>query len=210
MCLLTLHKGKSKLTKEAFYWAYKTNPDGVWFAFTNFNNEVFMHKILWVDEAYEYYKNLTGYKELVLHFRYWTSWEKNLKLTHPFRLNTNVWTSLLFHNWVLSWQEVFEWESDTSSLAITIDNIKLSDEQIGSNGFIRLLYKYVSASNKFVILNKNWYRILWETHWSWNWNKDIWYSNLYWGYSILKKDYIDEEIIINNYKNELRATNKWA
>jgi hypothetical protein len=192
MCLLTLHTWKSKMTTKSFESAFRANPDWVGFLIIR-DWKIEIIKELDFNKALEIYKWINNFTRLVVHFRLWTSWWKDLDMVHPFHLWDNTY---LFHNGVFA-IDLIEWKSDTASLREYIKELNLTNEQLLNTKAIDLIFNGIRWYNKFLVINKNQYKIYNKHLWTYNTNNDIWYSNTLSLYG--KKDYIDEEFLLHNY-----------
>lgn len=178
MCLLVYQMGKEKMKDESFKEAFKTNSDWVGILVRNHNWDIKINKYKSVDLALKEYKEIKDeeYKDIVIHFRMWTSWGKDYDMMHPFSLWAKSW-GWLFHNWVISEAKVprLEWMSDTASLAEYIKGMELNEKQLYSR-WIQLLFRNIMTDyDKFLVISKNNIRIYWEH--KWHWNRGLWYSN---------------------------------
>lgn len=209
MCLLALHKWKSKMKKEAFEFAWKRNWDWVGIAFRR-DGKIFTYKTKVLENAWKIYNETIWYNELVLHFRMWTSWGNELNMVHPFKMWGN---SLLFHNWVLNGMPIIDGGSDTYSMAKQVELMNLSEDEI-QNWLVvkRYIESYINWYNKFLVISPKHTRLYWEHLWYWNTKKDIWYSNQYSIPSLYSSDTLSDDIKTNNWlKNEftrIKESNK--
>ena len=144
MCLLALMESE-KMTKEEFETAFKSNKDGVGFAYRKKEGNFFIKGYMELNGAWEFYdKNVNSFPHIV-HFRAGTAGGVSSHLTHPFIIGKTTHEEadiycgkkdLLFHNGCLTdWKGLFftlaingiklqEPYSDTMVLAVMLGKMK--------------------------------------------------------------------------------------
>lgn len=180
MCLIILKTPEGNITKDILKQAFINNPDGVGFAYTNYNNIIVEKRIYKKDEFEAFYIHYKEFEKktkglnsnLLIHFRYATHGKISTDMCHPFK----VYKGLVFaHNGIIFGNEYKnDLVSDTYLYNVKVLQQFPKDFHL-NKGIINLIKKDVGDYNKFVFLDKNnRYTIVNEE--TGEWLQGCWYS----------------------------------
>jgi len=180
MCLIILKTPEGNITKDILKQAFINNPDGVGFAYTNYNNIVVEKRIYKKDEFKIFYIHYKEFEKkarqlnsnLLIHFRYATHGKISIDMCHPFE----VYKGLIFaHNGIIFRNE---YKNELVSDTYLYNEKVLKQLPKGfhrNNAILELIKKDVGDFNKFVFLDKDdIYKIVNEE--KGQWLNGCWYS----------------------------------
>lgn len=180
MCLIILKTPEGNITKDILKQVFIDNPDGVGFAYTNYNHIVVAKRLYKKNEFKTFYIHYKEFEKktrdtnsnLLIHFRYATHGKISPDMCHPFE----IYNGLVFaHNGVIFGNE---YKSDLVSDTYLYNKKvfqQLPKDFYLNKGTINLIKKDVGTHNKFVFLDKNnRYTIINED--KGQWLNGCWYS----------------------------------
>lgn len=188
MCLIILKTYEGKILKNDLKNAFKNNPDGVGFCYTDFNKLHVYKKVYKTFKEfyndYEIFKDVSeGYaSNLLIHFRFATHGLIDDNSCHPFYINDNL---AVAHNGVIQTDREDDNLSDTQ--IYIEDTLKqLPKDFHRNNAILKLIADNIGHYNKLAFLDKdNIYKIV-------NEDQGQWYNGCWYSYPIryeYKSDY---------------------
>lgn len=204
MCLILIKKPKAILTKKTMKDAFIGNRDGAGFMYAvNGNLNVikgFMYFRMFY-RAFRLHERLHPNSLFVLHFRQATHGASIPDNCHPFFVNPNL---AMAHNGIL----LNMGSKDVSDTLMFVTNIlqKLEDRFLDNPKILEAIEKYaIESGSKFVFLD-NASKLTICNEKAGEWEKDIWYSNKWHGFTSIYSGYNSE--YYTGYRNDYKNWNQ--
>jgi predicted glutamine amidotransferase len=177
MCLLMLQKGGHVIPKEHIEQAFKTNKDGLGFAYAS-DSVIKLHRFKTTKPFFKaYYKAVHANPDanFLVHLRFGTSGRKDDTNCHPFYVNPKL---VFAHNGVIhSIADDPEKKLCDTRMFCELILKEVDKEFLSNEALCELILSYIGIGNKLAFLdNEGKYTIMNES--VGHWNEGVWYSNM--------------------------------